>query len=111
MTTVEAVNAAALALFVLGLVLGVGSTGFRVIQLWMRGHNRPQLIYRDLAVFGLLCFTFLLIGIARVLGWQIMTWPDGARLAWTVLTAAPAVAAVWVYVYFEFRVIGHRRDR
>jgi hypothetical protein len=108
--TPEQVNAIALVLFVAGVVLGFGSTFVRLVRLHRAGIDLPRLIWRDIGVFGLLSVTFLLVAVARVQGWQVTAWPDAARIGWTVATASPAVLAAWIYVFYELRVIGHRRD-
>ena len=103
---IEVVNGIILAAFTLGLLAAFASTGIRMLRLWLAGHKLPELIWRDFVGWGLLCFTFLLIAIGRAFEWTVRE-----QLWWFLVTGAPAIAAVWVYVYFELFVIGHRRDR
>lgn len=104
--TVELVNAIALLLFVLGVVLGFGSTAFRLVRLHRAGIPLPRLIWRDAAVFGGLSATFVAIAVHRLIG-----LPYIGEVWWAIGTASVAVVAVWVYVWYEFVVVGHRRDR
>lgn len=103
--TPETINAVALGLFSLGLLLGAGSTLVRLVRLSQRGIPRPRLIWRDVSFVGGLGFTFVAILIHRVTG-----MPFVEEVWWALFTATVAVASVWVYAYFEFFVIGHRRD-
>lgn len=103
--TPETVNGIALTLFVAGLMMAVVSTTFRLVRLRRAGIPRPVLIWRDLAVFGLLAGTFALLLAHRAAG-----LPFVGELWWALLTAGAAVLAIGVYVYYELVVIGHRRD-
>lgn len=103
--TVEVVGAVALMLFVAGVLLGFGSTAFRLVRLHRAGIPLPRLIWRDVMVFGGLALTFVAIGIHRVMG-----FPFADELWWALGTSSVAVIAVWIYVYYELAVVGHRRD-
>ena len=103
--TPEALSAVALVLFVLGVLLAFGSTAYRLVRLHRSGIALPRLIWRDAAVFGGLTLTFSAIGLHRAAG---MPFADEAW--WVISTSSVAVGAVWIYVYYEFLVIGHRRD-
>lgn len=104
--TADQANELALFAFVAGLVVALGSTLFRILHLWLRGHELPYLIWRDLVVFGGFALTFVLIACARVFEWDVRD-----ELWWTAVTAIPSLVAVWTYVVYELFVIGHRRDR
>lgn len=103
--SVELVNRVALLLFSLGVLLGFGSTAFRLVRLHRAKIRLPRLIWRDVAVFAGLALAFLAIGVHRVLG-----APFSAEVWWAASTATVAIAAVWIYVIYEFFVVGHRRD-
>lgn len=103
--TPELVNRVALALFTVGVLLGFGSTAFRLVRLHLAGIPLPRLIWRDVVVFGGLALTFVAIGVHRVLD-----MPFAGELWWSLASASVAVIAVWVYVWYEFAVVGHRRD-
>ena len=103
--TVEGVGVGALVLFVAGVLLGFGSTAFRLIRLHRAGITLPRLIWRDVLVFGGFAITFVAIGIHRVMG-----LPFADELWWAVGTSSVAVIAVWIYDFYEFVIVGHRRD-
>lgn len=103
--TPETVNGIALVLFVACLLIAVVSTGYRLVRLHRAGIPRPVLIWRDLAVFGLLAGTFALLLAHRAAG-----LPFVRELWWAAITAGLAVLAILIYVYYELIIIGHRRD-
>ena len=102
----ELLDLALLVLFVGGLLVGFGSTLYRMISLRRGGKPQPHLIVRDLVLVGGLSLSFLLVAVRRLVDLPVVDewW-------WSLLTAAPAIGAVWVYAYYEVLVIGHRRDR
>lgn len=103
--SVEVVNRAALLLFSAGLLLGAGSVAFRMWRLHRAGIELPRLIWRDVVLAGGLGGAFVAIGLHRLAG-----LPFANEVWWAVLIAGAAVVAVWTFVYYEFWVIGHRRD-
>lgn len=103
--TPEDISAVALVLFIVGVLLAFGSTVYRLVRLHRSGIALPRLIWRDATVFGGLTFTFSAIGLHRAMG-----LPFADEVWWVVATSSVAVGAVWTYVYYEFLVIGHRRD-
>jgi hypothetical protein len=102
---VDTISTIALVIFAAGLAFGTGSTVFRMVALRRRRMHQPRLIWRDVAVFGLLSVDFLLIALHRALGWEF-----AGQVWWALLTSGIAVAAVGVYAYYELRVIGHVRE-
>lgn len=103
---VDTIYGVALALFAFGLIFGTASTGLRMLSLRRRGLTQPRLIWRDILVVGLLALDFLIIAAHRVAG---LPFADHEWFA--VLTSSLAVGAVAVYGYYEWRVIGHVRER
>jgi hypothetical protein len=104
--TVDYINAAGFTLFVVGLTACVVSVGFRMIQFARAGIPQPRLIWRDVAVFGLLTLDFLIVLAHRVAGLPF------AREVWfSLLTVGLALAAVAIWLHYELAIIGHHRDR
>ena len=103
--TPEAISLLALVLFVLGLLLVAGSIIYRLIHFVRAGIPRPRLIWRDGLVFGGLAVTFVAVGVHTTAG-----RPFDDEIWWRAGTGLLAVASVWTMAYFEFFVIGHRRD-
>lgn len=106
LSDVDTIYGAALALFAFGLLFGAASTGIRMLSLHSRAMRQPRLIWRDVSVFGLLALDFLIIAGHRVAG-----APFADEYWFAILTSALAVAAVAIYGYYEWRVIGHVRER
>ena len=100
------VYSVALILFVGGLIIGVGSTGLRILSFHLNRIEQPTLIWRDVQVIGGLSLSFLIIAIHRAAG-----GPFADEAWYAFVSAAPGVYGALVYCYFELWVIGHRRDR
>jgi hypothetical protein len=104
--TVDYINAAGFTIFVVGLMACVVSVAYRMIQFARAGIPQPRLIWRDVAVFGLLTLDFLVVLAHRVAG-----LPFADEQWFALLTVGLAVGAVAIWLHFEVAVIGHRRDR
>jgi hypothetical protein len=94
-------------LFVAMLAAATVSVAVRVSRWHMRHIALPVLLYRDLVTVGGLAISFFIITTARVLALP----PEYTRtVPWIILTSAPAIAGMGVFLYFEFFVIGHHKD-
>jgi hypothetical protein len=106
----ELLNLLVLVAFVGGLLLGVVSTGLRIIEHIAHHHPLPILLPRDLIVVGGLALSFLAVAVVSLL--NAMHVIDGQALGrqawWVLLRATPAIVAVWTFDYFELRVIGRK---
>jgi hypothetical protein len=106
---VALVNIVALVAYAGLLLFGAVLTAARLLLYAMGRVTRPRLLNRDLIFIGGHAMTMLLILVIRV----VPEWGTAVRgqLWWTVLTAAPALAGVAAYVYFEVFVIAPMYSR
>lgn len=99
------VQTLAFTLFVVLLGVCVMTTGYRVVDLRRRGVGVPLLLTRDVIVFAFLTLPFVLIFGARMLG----LGPSlTGNVGWTLLTSGLAIAALVVFLAYEWLVIGRR---
>lgn len=98
-------QAALVALFIL-TVLGAASTVGRAGRWAKEGIPPPVLLIRDSFLMVGLAFPFVVIMAARVFA---VPREVTQTVPWVLMTSGPAVAALAVYVYFEFFVIGKGR--
>lgn len=103
--TPEFVTLLSLVAFVAGLLLVVGSIAYRLVRFVRAGIKLPRLIWRDALVFGGLALTFVAIGTHTAAGrpWDNEVW-------WRAATGLLANVSAYVMAWYEFFVIGHRRD-
>ena len=106
-TTVDTLAAAIFIIFTMMLITAALSVAVRVGRWQARRLPLPILLVRDLIVFSGFSFTFLAITVGRVLELP----PEYTRtVAWILFTSVPAMTSMAVFLYFEFRVIGHGED-
>lgn len=92
--------------YVIGLVLALVKIAARRVRYALLGERPPALLSRDLWFVTGLAFPFLAILTVRVI---IAFFPDlglsallSGNQLWYLLTGAPAIIAVWAFVYYEY---------
>lgn len=104
--TVDLVNTVAFFLFLVPLAMGAGITLARVVRYRLDHQPMPRLLVRDAQVIGGFALSFgliLSVRLVRATGVDV-SW-IGTSVVWSIVTAAPAIWAVLVYLYFEIAVI------
>lgn len=98
--------AAAIFFLVVGMfILSTISVAVRATRWFLRKQTPPALLIRDLITFGGLSMSFMLVAAGRVM--ELPTIYT-RTIPWLVTTSAPALVGLAVFLWFEFRVIGHR---
>lgn len=99
---VGAINTIAFALFAVLLAAGAARTFARLVYYRRHRARRPRLLNRDAVMIGGLTFAIGLILLSRATGTSSQFRES---VAWALLTDLPALLAVAVYCWFEYRVI------
>lgn len=107
---VDVVNSVVFLVWWLFVLVGFVSTASRVAYYRAKGFRMPLLLFRDVSLFAGLAISFgLIIGARAVDLALVINLRDS--LAWSVLTSAPALYGVAVFVYFEVFVIEKGNNR
>lgn len=90
--------------FLGGLFVGAATTLARVLFYRAQGRPRPDLLTRDILVYGGLAISFGIIAAVRFLPLEERQALAG-NVLWAVVTSIPAAFGVLVYCYYELFVI------
>jgi hypothetical protein len=96
----DLINVALLSSFTACLAASAYRIIARALSYRRRGQPIPRLLPRDLVLVGGLLVPFATILLARSMDWAVR-----GNLVWQLATGIPAVAAVAVFTWYEFRVI------